>query len=145
MDGKCVFLREFAGREVRFDQIHFGQIGILPVDTAQDSLLPNRVLVGSVRSAPWKGIIHPGYSGGRVLISSSCLISSGASLRSMAARLSFSWSSRLAPMMMDVTTGLANNQARDTRAALQPCTRDRCDHVEDFPGSLLVHEGKVEL
>ncbi len=81
---------------------------------------PKRALLGSVRSAPWTGIIQPGYSGGKVLTSSSRASSSAISFRSTAARLSCNWSSRLAPMMIDVTTGLASSQASATRAALQP-------------------------
>ncbi len=62
----------------------------------------------SRRLAPWKGSIQPGYSGGRALTSSSCLSSSVVSLRSTAARLLWSWSRRLAPMMTEVTKGLAS-------------------------------------
>src|SRR5271155_2494856 len=59
---------------------------------------------GSRRFELWNGSIHPGYSGGSALTSSSCLICSGVSLTSTAARLSFSCSIRLAPMITLVTT-----------------------------------------
>ncbi len=75
--------------------------------------------VGARRLEPWNGSIQPGYSGGRALTSSSCLICSAVSLTSTAATLSWSCSMRLAPMMTLVTTGLASSHASEMRAGLQ--------------------------
>ena len=102
--------------------------------------------MGSRRLTLWKGSIQPGYSGGRALTSSSCLSSSAVSLRSTAARLSLSWSRRLAPMMMEVTKGLASSQAREMRAGLQLWALAMGAMTSRMlPGALLVDDGEVEV
>src|SRR5258707_6663534 len=96
---------------------------------------------GSRRSAPWNGSTQPGYSGGSALTASNCLTSSWVSVSSAAARLSWSWSRRFAPMMTEVTTGFAKSHAiESTCRTTAMCFRDRNHHVEDLPGPLFVHD-----
>src|SRR5213078_1754989 len=81
-----------------------------------DQSLPvfRRGLCRRARTAPpgsrafWNSTIHPGYSMGSALASSSALTCSADSRSPAAAMLSTSWSFRLAPMMMLVTNGLVS-------------------------------------
>lgn len=72
-------------------------------------------------------------------------MSSAESSTFVAAKLSFSRSSRLAPTITEVTTGFTSSQASATRAALQRSrVRDGSKHVEHPPRALLVDDREVE-
>ena len=66
------------------------------------------------RSAPWKGSIQPGYSGGRVLTSSSFLISSCGQREFLGGEI----------VLKLVEAFCANDDRRDHRLCQEPCEGD---------------------